>query len=97
MTMVGNAKGAEKRGGRKDKDRLVSSATAGVQGHRHNSNLPPWIPDHVRDDDGGERKGRGETQRARRQRQARLSREGGSPGPQAQFEPAALDPGSRPG
>ena len=53
---------------------LVSPAKAGVQGYTHHSHLPPWIPDHVRGDESVERKGRGKTQRARRQRQARLSR-----------------------
>jgi hypothetical protein len=50
MTTVGNAEGAEKRRGRKGKFRLVSPAKAGVQGHKHQSRPPPWIPDQVRDD-----------------------------------------------
>ena len=29
----------------------VIFAQAGIQGHTHKSHLPPWIPDHVRDDD----------------------------------------------
>ncbi|MAL76061.1 MAG: hypothetical protein CMM62_13910 [Rhodospirillaceae bacterium] len=66
MTKVRNAKGAEERREREGKYKLVSPAKAGAQGHTHQSHLPPWIPDHVRDDDSEERKGRGGTQRAQR-------------------------------
>ena len=94
---MGNAKGAGKRRGRKGKYKLVSPAKVGVQGRTHQTRFLPWIPDQVRDDDRGVRRGRGETQRALRQIQARLSRESGSPGPHALNALFALDPGSSPG
>jgi hypothetical protein len=28
----------------------VIFAQAGIQGHTHKPRLPPWLPDHVRDD-----------------------------------------------